>query len=63
MTINYIYTTKMILSFDGILITDFTGSLDEAVAKAIEYINIYGFSVVDIINRKTGEILVHIEED
>ena len=35
MTIKYIYTTKMILSFDNVLITDFTGSLDEAVAKAI----------------------------
>ena len=63
MIIEYIYSTEMIVNFDHTFNVYFKGTLDEATAEIISFINLYGFSTADIISKETGEILVHIEDN
>jgi hypothetical protein len=63
MTAHYIYNAPMTIIFDGEFEVHVTDTLENAVSKALNYIDIYGFDEVEIIHGETGEILVTIGED
>lgn len=63
MTVHYIYSVPMTIIFDGEFEVHVTDTLENAVSKALNYIDIYGFDKADIINSEIGELLVTIGED
>lgn len=62
MAISYTYSTKAVITYDGIFNTTIRGSLDEIVAEAIKRINMYDFDTAIVTDANTGEVLVIIED-
>lgn len=58
MTIEYTYTTDMLIILDDEFEIYIGDTLDVAVEKAKWAFNEYGFTKADIIDKNTGEILV-----
>ena len=63
MTISYLYTTRVTITFDDLFYKEMTDSLDTIIERASWYISEYGFSHADIMDANTGEILVTIDND
>lgn len=63
MTINYIYSTKMVIVFDDVYEVQHCGTLTEAVCIVKNGFYEYGFDKADVIDAETGEVLVMADND
>lgn len=63
MKISYTYSTHVTIILDDIFEVPMVGSLDEIVDKIKWCMGEYGFDYADVIDSKTGEILVTVEND
>lgn len=65
MKVEFLYSTNMIISFDGTFNKEYRGSLDIAIDLASDCIEEHNFHYADIIDGITGEIIavVRNEED
>lgn len=63
MTINYTYSTKMIICFDDVYEVHHCGTLEEATCIVKNGFYEYGFDKADIIDANTGEVLAMAEND
>lgn len=63
MTINFTYSTKMVVVFDEEYEVPHNGTLTEAVCIVKNGFYEYGFDKADIIDAETGEVLAMAEND